>query len=107
MDFLVFLAEICAGKVVTDNSACPFLMRSCNPLLCAVPARTAAHAVPEVTAYLTPYKVVTEKENDENHSTVSTSWQNKYGTGKLRYSLLFFPLKYSSDCIYSPNDPLS
>lgn len=44
----------------------------------------------QTSAYLTPYKVAVEKENDEKHSAVNLDWQIKYDTEKLRYSFFFF-----------------
>lgn len=59
--FPFFLAKTWDGNVVAGKSACPLFLGSCE----------------QTSAYVTPYKVVLEKENDEKHSTINLDWHRE------------------------------
>lgn len=66
--------------MVADKSAYPFFLRSCNPLLHAAQASSAAHALSANKCLSNAYTAVIKRENDGKHSTTNLDCQIEYDT---------------------------
>lgn len=66
--------------MVADKCACPLFPKSCNPLLCAALASSAARALSANKCLSNGCMAVVKRENDGKHSTINLDWQIEYDT---------------------------